>query len=68
MTKNGKPTKVIMKKTDVIDAINEMPKEFDSESLIERLVFMEKVEEDLKQAEDGKTVTHEKVKEMVSKW
>lgn len=57
-----------MKKTDVIDAINEMPKEFDLESLIERLVFMEKVEEGLKQAEDGKTVTHEKVKEIVSKW
>ena len=68
MTKNGKPTKVIMKKTDVIDAINEMPKKFDLESLIERLVFMEKVEEGLRQAEDGKTATHEKVKEIVSKW
>lgn len=57
-----------MKKTAVIEAINEMPKEFDLESLIERLVFMEKVEGELNQAEDGKTLTNEKVKELVDKW
>lgn len=51
-----------MKKTDVIDAINEMPKEFDLDLLIE------KVEEGLKQAEIGNTVSHEEVKDLVNKW
>lgn len=60
--------KYIMKKTDAIDAINEMPKEFDLELLIEKLVFIEKVEEGLRQAETGNTVSHEKVKELVKKW
>jgi len=57
-----------MKKTNVIDVINEMPKEFDLEVLIEKLVFIEKIEEGLKQAEMGNTVSHENVKESVNKW
>lgn len=51
-----------------MEAVNELPQEFDLEDLIEKLVFMEKVEEGLKQLEDGKTVDQAKVKEMVKKW
>jgi predicted transcriptional regulator len=36
--------------------------------LIERLVFVEKVEQGLAQLKKGKTVSHEKVKEMTKKW
>ncbi len=57
-----------MKKSDAIDAINKMPKEFDIEQLIEKLVFIEKVEDGLKQAKAGKTVPHEEVRELVGKW
>jgi|GEM_PF-6325883 len=45
-----------------------MPKEFYLESLIEKFVFIKKVEEGLKQAVVGKTVLHNEVKEMIDKW
>ena len=57
-----------MKRDKAIDAVNELPKEFELEDLLERLVFVEKVEQGLVQLKKGKTVTHAKVKEIVKKW
>jgi hypothetical protein len=57
-----------MKREKAIEAINEFPKEFELEDLIERLVFVEKVEKGIKQLDDGKTTPHEKVKELIKKW
>ncbi|HCZ37728.1 MAG TPA: hypothetical protein DHV26_17550 [Cytophagales bacterium] len=57
-----------MKREKVIEAINELPQEFNLDDLIEKLVFVEKVEQGLLQLEEGKTVPHEKVKEMLKKW
>ena len=45
-----------------------MPDDCDLELLIEKLVFLEKVEDGLFQLEDGKTVPHEDLKELVKKW
>lgn len=57
-----------MKREKVIDAVKELPQEFDLEELIEKLIFVEKVDQGLKQLEEGKTVDHSQVKEMVKKW
>lgn len=57
-----------MKKNSALDAINEFPQEFELEDLIERLVFVEKVEKGLQQLDEGKTTTHEEVKEAIKKW
>jgi predicted transcriptional regulator len=57
-----------MKRDKAIDAINELPKEFELENLLEKLVFVEKVEQGLAQLKKGKTVTHTKVKEMLKRW
>ena len=57
-----------MKREKVMDAVKEFPKEFELEDLIERLVFVEKVEKGLAQLKKGKVVSHEKVKEIVKKW
>jgi hypothetical protein len=54
-----------MKRDKAIDAVKELPKEFELEELIERLVFVEKVELGLTQLKKGKTVSHSKVKEMM---
>ena len=54
-----------MKKANVLDAINDMPNDFDLEMLIEKLVFIEKVEAGLNQLENGKNTSHEDVKELV---
>lgn len=57
-----------MKKTTVINALNELPKEFSLDDLVERLIVVEKIEKGLKEAKAGKTTPHEKVLKMVAKW
>jgi hypothetical protein len=57
-----------MKREKVIEVVNDLPQEFNLEELIERLVFVEKVEQGLKQLDEGKTVSHGQVKEMIKKW
>lgn len=57
-----------MKREKVIEAVKELPQEFDLDELIERLLFVEKVEQGLQQLKDGKTIDHDQVKEMVKKW
>ena len=50
-----------MKKQTAINTISEFSKEFDLEELLERLVFIEKVEKGLEQAKKGQTIDHDKV-------
>lgn len=57
-----------LRKLQAMETVKEFPQEFELEDLIERLVFLEKVEKGLKQVEHRKTVPHEKVKEMTKKW
>ena len=57
-----------MKRDKAIDTVKELPEEFELEALIERLVFVEKVEQGLAQVKMGKTVSHDKVKELIKKW
>ena len=44
------------------------PPEFDLDELIERLIFVDKVEKGLKQLDEGKTVPHDEVKKITKKW
>jgi Zn-dependent alcohol dehydrogenase len=57
-----------MKRDKVIESIKELPQEFELETLIERLIFIEKVEQGLKQIDEGKTISHEHVVEIAKKW
>ena len=57
-----------MRRERAIQTINELPNEFSLEALIERLIFIEKVEKGLKQAEEGKTVSHEEALKRLRKW
>lgn len=57
-----------MKRDKVIESIKELPQEFELETLIERLIFIEKVEQGLKQIDEGKTISHERVVEIAKKW
>jgi len=57
-----------MKRDKAIDTVKELPKEFELEDLIEKLIVIEKVEQGLAQLKKGKTVTHDKVKELSKKW
>ena len=57
-----------MKRDKAIDTVKELPKEFELEALLEKLIFVEKVEQGLGQLKKGKTTSHNKVKEMSKKW
>ena len=57
-----------MTKDTILAAVNAMPNEVELEVLLERLVFMAKVEEGLKQSHNRQTVAHEEVKKMVQTW
>ncbi len=48
--------------------INSLPDSFTIDELIDKLIFMEKVEEGYHQSEEGKVVTNEDVKLMIDKW
>lgn len=51
-----------------METVNELPVEFELEELIEKLLFVDKVEKGLKQLEEGKHITHEQLKEQARKW
>jgi len=57
-----------MKREKAIEVVNELPKEFALEELMEKLVFVEKVEQGLQQLKEKKTTPHQKVKDLVKKW
>lgn len=57
-----------MKRDRVIEIVKDLPKEFDLEIIIEKLIFIDKVEKGLEQAQEAKTISHEEVKKRVSKW
>lgn len=57
-----------MNREKAIETIKEFPQEFDLDELMERLVFVEKVKNGLVQLREGKTISHQEVKELVKKW
>ena len=56
----------VMTKEKVTKAVQGLPQEFDLEELIDRLVFIEKVEKGLQQLDRGETKTNEEVKKIVN--
>jgi hypothetical protein len=57
-----------MKRTNVISVLNELPKEFPLDELLERLLVIEKIEKGLSDLKEGKTISHAKVKKEAAKW
>jgi hypothetical protein len=57
-----------MKRDKAIDTIKELPKEFELDILLERLVFIDKIEQGLAQVKQKKLVSHSTVKDIVKKW
>ena len=57
-----------MNKEKLMATISDMPQDFELEVLMERLVFVEKVEKGLEQLNSGNTLTHDQVKQRVKQW
>jgi len=57
-----------MTRETVNQAISSLPQNFDLDALVERLIFIEKLEEGLAQLDRGECKTQEEVKEIVKSW
>lgn len=58
-----------MKKNQVIDTLNSLPEEFEAEQLIERLIFIEKVEQGMQDVKDGKVMSLDEARQRFrEKW
>ncbi len=57
-----------MTRETVNQAISSLPPNFDLDALVERLIFIEKVEEGLAQLDRGESKTQEEVEQLVKSW
>jgi len=55
-------------KERVLQAGNSLPEDASIEDVMERLLFLAKIERGLQQADAGQTISHSKVKERMAKW
>lgn len=55
-------------KQQALKAIKAMPDESTIDDIIERLHFIAQVEAGIRDANEGRTLTHEEVKQQVVKW
>ena len=57
-----------MTRETVNQAISSLPQNFALDALVERLIFIEKVEEGLAQLDRGESKTQEEVEQLVKSW
>ena len=57
-----------MTKEALIKVVNELPEDFDMEVLLDKLIFMAKVEKGIEQIKEGKVTPYEEVKKISKTW
>lgn len=57
-----------MNRNKAVETVLEMPQEFEVEDLIEKLLFIQSVEEGLEQSKAGKVISMDDAKQRLSKW
>ena len=58
-----------MNKTKVIETLESLPEEFSTEELMDRLIFIEKVEKGQEDVKEGKVISIEEAKNRLNnKW
>jgi thymidine phosphorylase len=55
-------------KHDVIEMIKRLPDEVGYDDIMAEIYFRQKVDKSLKQIDEGKVISHEEVKQRISKW
>lgn len=56
-----------MNKAKVIETLEQFPEEFTTEELLDKLLFIEKVEQGLKDVEENNVISLEEAKERINK-
>ena len=57
-----------MTKEKVLVALKELPEKFDVEELIERLIFLQQIDEGLFQSDNNQVISLSEAKKALSKW
>jgi len=58
----------MLTKEKIKQTINNLPDKFTIDELIDQLIFIEKVENGLKQSDEGNVISNEDVKLMIDQW
>ncbi len=58
----------MLTKDKVKQSINNLPDSFTIDELIDQLIFLEKVEDGIKQSNEDKIISNEDLKVIISKW
>lgn len=56
-----------MKKSQLIETLNTMSEDFTIEELVERLIVIEKIDRGMKDIKEGRSMSHEEVKDKFKK-
>lgn len=59
---------IMLKKIKVQEIIKAMPEQFSIDELLDKLILIQKVEEGLKDIEEGRVLTTEEAKNRLGKW
>ncbi len=57
-----------MTKQKALETVQQLPADFQLEDLIERLIFIERVEEGMRQSANGETLTEAEARSYLSRW
>jgi hypothetical protein len=57
-----------MTKDKALETVNNLPQEFELDELIERLIFIEKVEKGIQQLDKGESKSHDEAKSIIKSW
>lgn len=60
--------KAMLTKEMVMDQLKDLPEKFSLDELMEKLLFLYKLETALEQSKNKQTILHEEVKEQFKKW
>lgn len=55
-------------KEKVVQAVQDLPNDASYEDVMERLLFLAKIERGIQQADSGHTIPHVQVQERMAKW
>ena len=55
-------------KEKVVDLLRDLPDDASIEDAMERLLFLAKIERGVRQADAGRTIPHDQVRERTTKW
>jgi len=59
---------IMITRKKAMEAIKKMPEEFSIDDLIDKLLFINKIEIGLEQAKKGETYSSEEAKKMIREW